>query len=243
MRLYNGDCLEVLDLLIKEEVKVDFIFSDLPYGTTNCKWDTLIDLQIMWDKISKIKRSKSTPVALFAQTPFDKILGASNIKQLKYEWIWEKTKATGHLNAKKSPMKAHENILIFYEKPPVYNYIKTFGHKRKTSKAEHKKNCKESDIYSKNQKPTSYDSTERYPRSVLKFHSDTQKSKLHPTQKPLALIEYFIKTYSNKGDVVIDLTMGSGTTGEGCKRLCRDFVGVELDKNYYDIAVKRIKEA
>ena len=122
---YQGDAIEVMKQLIEEGVKVDLILTDPPYGTTNCKWDSIIDLHSMWDCISKIKKSNKVATLLFAQTPFDKVLGTSNIKELKYEWIWEKTQATGHLNSKKMPMKAHENILVFYEKLPKYFPQKT----------------------------------------------------------------------------------------------------------------------
>ncbi len=240
LKLINGECLEELDKLITQGVKVDAIIADIPYGTTKCKWDEVIPLDEMWKRLQLIKKDKSTPIVLFAQTPFDKVLGCSNLKQLKYEWIWEKTSATGHLNAKKMPMKAHENILVFYEKPPVYNPQKTSGHIRKVSKAEHKINCNESDVYNKGQKATTYDSDERYPRSVQIFSSDKQVSNLHPTQKPIALMEYLVKTYSVEGDIVLDFTMGSNTTGLACKNLNRDFIGIELDENYFKIAENRI---
>lgn len=239
IRLIHGDCLEVMDRLIEEGVKVDAIITDIPYGTTQCKWDSVLNLQVMWKHLKQLRKDKS-PTILFGQTPFDKVLGSSNIKELKYEWIWEKTAATGHLNAKKMPMKAHENILVFYKKPPTYNPQKTFGHIRKTSKAEHKINCKESDVYNKGQKMTTYDSTERYPRSVIKFPSDKQTCNLHPTQKPLALMEYLVNTYTNKNDLVLDFTAGSFTTGVACKKLDRKFIGIELEKKYYDIGVERI---
>ena len=159
---------------------------------------------------------------------------------LKYEWIWEKTAATGHLNAKKMPMKAHENILVFYKKPPVYNPQKTTGHERKVSKAEHKENCKESEVYNKGQKATTYDSTERYPRSVQLMASDKQKSNLHPTQKPLALCEYFIKTYSNEGDLVLDNCAGSGTTAEAARNLKRDYIVIEKEESHYNTIIERL---
>lgn len=240
--LHNGDCLEVMDELIKKGIKVDAIITDIPYGTTKCKWDSIIPLDQMWKRLNKIKKDETTPIVLFAQTPFDKVLGVSNIKQLKYEWIWEKTSATGHLNAKKMLMKAHENVLIFYEKLPIYNPQKTKGHERKISKAEHKTNCKESDVYNKGQRLTTYDSTERYPRSVQIFSTDKQTCNLHPTQKPLALIEYLVKTYTNEGDIILDFTMGSGTTGVACKNLNRNFIGIELDEEYFKIAQQRIDE-
>jgi site-specific DNA-methyltransferase (adenine-specific) len=176
------------------------------------------------------------------------VLGASNLKLLKYEWIWEKTQATGHLNAKKMPMKAHENILVFYKNLPTYNPQKTDGHVRKVSKGYQRDICikrreeKYGDnyLYGKETTAPDYDSTERYPRSVLTFASDKQKSKLHPTQKPLALIEYMIKTYTNEGDLILDNACGSGTCGLGAKNLGRNYIMMEKDPNYYEITCARL---
>lgn len=237
---YKGDCLELMPKHVKDN-SIDLILADLPYGTTQCKWDCLISLPELWNEYKRVIKPNGA-ILLFAQTPFDKVLGASNLQMLRYEWIWEKTSATGHLNAKKMPMKAHENILVFYNKLPTYNPQKTKGHKRKVSKAEHKTNCKESDVYNKGQKLTSYDSTERYPRSVQLFSSDKQKSKLHPTQKPLPLIEFFIKTYTNEGDLILDNTCGSGTTGLGAKNLNRNYIMMEKDELIYEVAKKRVEE-
>jgi site-specific DNA-methyltransferase (adenine-specific) len=237
--ILKGDCLEIMKSI--PDCSIDMILCDLPYGTTKCKWDTIIDLKMLWLQYERIIKDNGA-IILTAQTPFDKVLGASNLKLLKYEWIWEKTSATGHLNSKKMPMKAHENILVFYKNPPVYNYQKTEGHKRKVSRAEHKINCKESEVYNKGQKLTTYDSTERYPRSVLKFASDKQKSKLHPTQKPLDLMKYFIKTYSNEGDIVLDNCAGSGTTGEACIETNRNFILIENEDKYIKIIKDRLNK-
>tara|TARA_R110000803_G_scaffold5230_12_gene17385 strand:- start:1534 stop:2013 length:480 start_codon:yes stop_codon:yes gene_type:complete len=155
---------------------------------------------------------------------------------LRYEWIWEKPNATGFFNAKKMPMKAHENILVFYKKLPTYNYIKTVGHDRKTATRE----GANSEVYGKAVQKTSYDSTERYPRSVQVFSSDKQRSKLHDTQKPLALIDYLVKTYSNEGDKVLDFCMGSGTLGVSTKKLNRRFTGMEIDQDIFESAKQRI---
>ena len=215
---------------------VDMILCDLPYGTTKNQWDTVIPLDILWREYLRVCRGA---ILLFAQTPFDKVLGASNLSMLKYEWIWEKTHTTGFLNAKKMPLKAHENILVFYKKLPTYNPIKSTGHPRKTAiKRKDSGTC-----YGKQDfEEIAYDSTERYPRSVLKYSSDKQKSKLHPTQKPVALLEYLIKTYTKEGDVILDNCMGSGSTGVACINTGRSFVGIEKDTTYYSTAVKRLKE-
>jgi DNA modification methylase len=236
--IYKGDCLELMPKFVDDK-SIDMIFCDLPYGTTKCKWDSVINLPKLWSEYERVIKDNGV-ILLFAQTPFDKVLGASNLKLLKYEWIWEKTSATGHLNAKKMPMKAHENLLVFYKKPPTYNPQKTSGHERKVSKAEHKTNCKESEVYNKGQKLTTYDSTERYPRSVQVFTSDKQTSCLHPTQKPLSLIEYMIRTYTNEGDLILDNTCGSGTTGLGAKNLGRNFIMMEQDPEHYETACKRV---
>ena len=238
--LFNADCLIAMQEI--GDNSVDMILCDLPYGTTNCKWDSVIDLKLLWEQYERIIKDNGA-IVLTAQTPFDKVLGSSNLKILKYEWIWEKTQATGHLNAKKMPMKAHENVLVFYKKIPVYNPIKTFGHKRKVSSKEHKLNTKnnQTEIYNKSDDFSNYDSTERYPRSIQVFKSDKQKTSLHPTQKPVALMEYLIKTYTNEGMVVLDNCMGSGTTGVACKKLNRRFIGIELDEKYFEIAKSRIE--
>jgi DNA modification methylase len=234
-----GDGLELMKLI--PDKSIPLIFADLPYGTTKCRWDTPIDLIKMWQQYERIM-TPNAAVLLFAQSPFDKVLGASNLPLLKYEWIWEKTQATGHLNAKKMPMKAHENILVFYKNLPTYNPQMTYGHKRKTATAHHKRNCKTGDIYGKCDNFSDYDSTDRFPRSVLKFKSDKQKQNLHSTQKPLSLVEYFIKTYSNEGDVVLDNTAGSFTLAIGCLNNNRKYIVMENDENIFNDGMKRIED-
>jgi site-specific DNA-methyltransferase (adenine-specific) len=236
-KVYFGDCLEVMNIIPNKSV--DLIFCDLPYGTTKCKWDSVIDLKRLWLQYERIIKDNGA-ILLTAQTPFDKILGASNLKYLRYEWIWEKTQATGHLNAKKMPMKAHENVLVFYKKSPIYNPIKTTGHKRKVSTAHHKRNTSTGEIYGKCDNFKDYDSVERYPRSVQIFASDKQKQNLFSTQKPLSMVEYFIKTYSNKGNFVLDNASGSGTTGLACQNLERGFMMIDNDYDNYILSVKRV---
>ncbi len=183
-----------------------------------------------------------TPILLFGAEPFSSKLRCSNIDEYRYDWIWEKTQATGHLDAKKRPMRAYENICVFYAKQPTYNPIKTKGHKRKVSTAHHKRNTNTGDIYGKCDNFADYDSTERYPRNVLKFSTDKQKYNLHPTQKPVALLEYLIKTYTNEGDTVLDFTMGSGSTAIACMNTNRKFIGIELDDKYFEIAKERVRK-
>ena len=234
-KLMFGDCLERMKEI--PDGSVDMVLTDPPYGTTQCKWDTIISLDLMWSELKRITKP-SGAILLMAQTPFDKVLGVSNLSMLKYEWIWEKTTATGHLNAKKCPMKAHENILVFYDKLPTYNPQKTSGHKRKTSKADRSK--LNGDCYGKQEGVTVYDSTDRYPRSVQVFSTDKQKVKLHPTQKPVSLLEYLIKTYSNENETVLDFTFGSCSTGVACLNTNRKFIGIEMDAKYYEIACDRL---
>ena len=236
IKLLQGDCLELMKDI--HDGSVDMILCDLPYGTTQNKWDSIIDLDKLWKEYKRIIKDNGC-IALFAQAPFDKVLAVSNLSMFRYEWIIEKTKCTGHLNAKKMPMKAHENILIFYNKLPKYNPQMTTGHKPVHSYVKHTDDC---DCYGKTKVGISGGgSTVRYPRDVLKFSWDTQKSSLHPTQKPVALLEYLIRTYTNENDLVLDNCMGSGSTGVACKNLNRNFIGIELDKNYFEIAKKRIE--
>lgn len=233
IQLMHGDCLEQMKNI--GTGTVDMILADLPYGTTMCKWDSIIPFEPMWAEIERITTDNAA-ILLFAAAPFDKVLACSNLKLFRHEWIWEKPAATGFFNAKKMPLKAHENVLVFYKSLPTYNPQKTTGHERKTAKRKHK----QSECYGKEFGTSSYDSTERYPRSVIKYSSDKRHSNLHPTQKPVALCEYLISTYTNKGDLVLDFCMGSGTSGVAAKNLQRDFVGIEQDGTYFEIAEDRI---
>lgn len=229
----------------------DMIFTDLPYSVTQNSWDCMINLDKLWEQYKRIIK-KNGCIALWAQAPFSHILALSNIKQYKYEWIIEKTKATGHLNAKKMPMKAHENIIIFsdldespetiqifYGKLPVYNPQMKEGN---TPVHSYTKHTTDGSCYGKTKIGISGGgSTQRYPRDVLQFRWDTQKSSLHPCQKPLEACKYFIKTYTTDGEIVLDSCMGSGTTGVACRNLNRRFIGIEMEEKYFKIAKERIK--
>jgi site-specific DNA-methyltransferase (adenine-specific) len=231
-RLIHGDCLAVLPTL--PDQSVDLVLADLPYGTTRCGWDSIIPLQPLWEQYWRVC---SGAIVLFAQPPFDKILGSSCLGSLRYEWIWEKTHATGHLNANRAPLKAHENILVFYRRQPTYNPQKTQGHVRKTAT----KRGDSTAVYgAQTFEPIKYDSTERFPRSVLRFASDKQRSAVHDTQKPVALLEYLIRTYTDPGDTVLDNCMGSGSTGLACLNSGRRFVGIEQDPTIFTTAVTRL---
>ncbi len=237
--IIHGDCLEVMKNI--EDKSINLILADLPYASTHCRWDSPIDLTLLWEQYKRIIKDNGA-ILLTAQTPFDKVLGCSNLKMLRYEWIWEKTQPTGHLNAKKAPMRAHENVLVFYKHLPIYNAQMTHGHPRKVSTAHHKRNTSTGDIYAKCDNFTDYDSTDRYPRSVQVFASDKQKMNLHSTQKPVALFEYLIRTYTNEGDIVLDNVAGSGTTGIACINSNRKYILIEKEKEFYDIIINRIIE-
>lgn len=227
-----GDCFEVMAQA--PDASVDLILCDLPYGTTQNKWDSVLDLERLWAEYWRIAKSNAA-VVLTAQPPFDKLLGASQIAALKYEWIWEKAKATGHLNAKKQPMKAHENILVFYKQQCIYNPQMVQGEEYKPGGGASKK-----DNYGDFEAVRENDGKLRYPRSVQFFKHETKP--IHPTQKPVELFEYLIKTYSNEGDLVLDNCAGSGTTAIACENTNRRWVCIEKDEDYANKAVERIKE-
>lgn len=224
------------------------VFADLPYGTTKCKWDSLVDLDIFWEECWRVLKPNGVVVCT-AQFPFTAILSNSQLKYLRYDWTWEKTQATGYQNAKTHPMKAHENVLVFYKKLPKYNPQKTKGHVRKVSKAENRNRCIQRRIevhgddylYGKETGAPTYDSTERYPRSVIKFAKDVQKLALHRTQKPEGLLEYFVNTYTDEGDIVVDPARGSNTTGVVCDRLNRGYYGIEKDPIIFEQGLERRK--
>ena len=212
-----GDSIEQMDILIAQKRKFKLIFADIPFGTTNCKWDSIIPFEKMWDRINKLSY-EDTAVVLCGQQPFTSALIMSNIKNFKYQWVYEKAQAGAGFNAKKRPLSAHEDIIVFYKKQPTYNPQITNGHKRKVSSAKSRIKCairnNEHDKAYNNQNINNipdYDSTERYPRSVLKFSTDKQKIAIHGTQKPIALGQYIIKTYLNKGEDMLDFTCGSGS--------------------------------
>jgi site-specific DNA-methyltransferase (adenine-specific) len=236
-KIYCGDCLKVMETF--PDNCIDLIICDLPYGITKCEWDIQIQLDRLWEQYNRIKK-QNTAIILFSKPPFDKLLACSNINMFKYEWIWEKTNGVGYLNAKKMPLQCHENILVFYDKLPTYNPQITDNHKRKISKINQRINCKDGGIYNDHSNRKDYNSTKRYPRDVLVFKSDKQVCNIHPAQKPLKLIEYFIKTYSNEGDIVLDNCLGSGTTALASKRLNRSFVGIEIDPYYVEKANERV---
>lgn len=231
--VHNADCFDVFPSIA--DGSVDLVLTDIPYGTTQCKWDSVLDLQMMWEHLYRIAKP-SAAIILFSAQPFTSVLVASNLRDWRTEWVWEKGNATGFLNAKKQPLRAHENIEVFYRRQPTYNPQMTEGHERKTSK----RKSVNSECYGKALNLTEYDSTKRYPRDVQFFSSDKQKGNFHPTQKPVSLMRYLIETYSNAGETVLDFTMGSGTTGVACMDTNRNFIGIEKDKEIYQVACTRM---
>ena len=235
--LWNGDCISLMDNI--DDKSIDCIITDLPYQqTSRNKWDVIIPFELLWKQYKRIVKD-SAAIILFGNGMFTADLMTSNRDMWRYNLIWEKTQPTGFLNARKMPLRNHEDICVFYKKLPTYNPQKTTGHIRKVSKAEHKIGCKNTTDYGEHGL-TTYDSTERYPKSVWKFAKDVQKSALHPTQKPLGLLEELIKTYTNENDLILDSCMGSGTTGLACKNLNRRFIGIEKEEKYFKITKERI---
>jgi DNA modification methylase len=241
INLFKGNCLELMKDI--ESGSVDAIITDPPYGTTACKWDSVIDFGLMWEQLNRIIKPNGA-IVLFGSEPFSSALRMSNIKGYKYDWVWEKTRFTGNLNAKIMPLKAHEIISIFNCKGNYYP-IKTIIEphlvdKRKTinnSKIKSGGGFNGSKEYINIR--TKDDGT-RYPKSILKIKNPNNNS-LHPTQKPVALIEYLIRTYTNENETVLDFTMGSGTAGVACLNTNRNFIGIEMDDKYFEIAKTRIE--
>lgn len=232
-----GDCLELMKNL--PDKSVDFILCDLPYGTTQCKWDTVIPFEPLWQQYERVIKDNGA-IVLFGAEPFSSHLRLSNIKLFKYDWVWDKIKGTGFLNARKQPMRNHEIISVFYKKQCTYNPQKTSGHKRKQSfRAKHL----QTEVYGEMVNDYTYDSTDRYPRSIQEFSTDTQNSSIHPTQKPVALFEYLIKTYTNEGDTVLDNCAGSGTTAVACINTDRQFIVMEKEEKYFEVIKERVADA
>ena len=223
-----------MEELADENIKVDMVLTDLPYGTTQNKWDTIIPFEAMWEGVHSIT-NPNTPLVFFSQMPFTIKLADSNIKEFRYEWIWEKEQGTGYLNSKRMPLKIHENILVFYQKLPYYNPQMRDNEKRTIHRND--KTVKTTN-YGKHIEIQESQYIGRYPVDIIKFNRN--KNNTHPTQKPVELLEYLIRTYTKPNDTVLDFTMSSGSTGVACQNTNRKFIGIELNKEYYDIAVERL---
>ena len=234
--LFQGDCLDIMPLI--PDKSIDMILADLPYGTTACKWDTIIPFEPLWKQYKRIIKDNGA-IVLTASQPFTSALVMSNPDWFKYEWIWEKSHPTGFASSKYNPLKYHESVLIFCEGKTVYNPQMTKG------KPNHSmgKIVNGGQIKSESQVNItaiqSQQSENKFPKSVQKFSNPRFKG-MHPTQKPVALFEYLLKTYSNENMTIFDPCMGSGTTGVACKNLNRNFIGIEKDDNYFKIAEQRI---
>jgi site-specific DNA-methyltransferase (adenine-specific) len=232
--IYNGDCLEVMDYLIEQGVKVDAIITDPPYGTTACSWDSIIPFDKMWDRINKLSKEK-TPILLFGSEPFNSKLRLSNIKMYKHDWIWRKEQGANFMLMKYQPQKIHEIISVFCNGTNNYYPIMTAGKPFKTGRGvagEHLKNVK---------KVVTINDGTRFPLSIITVNTEKTKS-YHPTQKPVALMHYLIETYTKKGDLILDFTSGSFTTCVAAEQLNRRSIGIELEKKYCDVGVKRLSQ-
>tara|TARA_R110001583_G_scaffold103161_1_gene250160 strand:+ start:727 stop:1473 length:747 start_codon:yes stop_codon:yes gene_type:complete len=239
IKLYKGDCLEIMKEI--PDGSIDAIITDPPYGTTACKWDSVIDFELMWEQLNRIVKHNGA-IVLFGSEPFSSALRMSNIKNYKYDWIWKKNRGSNFATLKYQPFKEHEIISVFNK----HNYYPIKEERSNGGKARAKYKINASNTGKRdtlnNMKSTDLgyiDKNLRYPSSVQKFNTEVGK---HPTQKPVALMEYLIKTYTNENELVLDFTMGSGSTGDACKNTKRNFIGIEKDENYFKIAEKRIKE-
>ena len=232
-----GDCLEVMKTI--NDKSIDAIICDLPYGTTNIDWDNIIPMDKLWEQYDRILKDNGV-IVLFGSEPFSSMVRTSNLKNYKYDWKWEKAKATLHTLCKKRPMKSDEDIMVFYKQQPTYNPQMTIGakYKGRNNTKSHKELKGEWLI---GQGSRSNNEGTRYPRTNIYFANEN-KAGQHPTQKPLELLEYLVKTYTNEGDMVLDNTMGSGSTMVACVGTKRNGIGIEMDENYFNIAKKRVEE-
>ena len=232
--IIHGDCLEVMRQF--PDKSIDMILCDLPYGMTGCKWDTIIPFEPLWEQYERVIKDNRA-IVLFGMQPFTSALVMSNPELFKYDLVWDKKNPTGHLNAKIMPLRRHESVLVFGKGKVVYNPQMRQGKKRwKGGFSETNRGC-----YGKHKATRSYNDT-YYPTSVIEINNANQKAKEHPTQKPVALFEYLIKTYTNEGEIVLDNCIGSGTTAIACINTGRNFIGIEIEEKYVKIARERIEK-
>ena len=239
IQLFKGDCLEVMKDI--PDKSIDMVLCDLPYGTTACKWDTIIPFEPLWEQYNRIIKDNGA-IVLFGSEPFSSALRMSNLKDYKYDWVWEKTKFANFALVRKQPRKLHETISIFYKKQPTYNPQMEKGEPYKDNRTQKQDSRTMTDgetIKFSSRTPIVNEGV-RFPKSIIKFGNPSGKGHLHPTQKPVELLEYLIKTYTNEGETVLDNTMGSGSTGEACLKTNRNFIGIEQDDKYFEIAYNRI---
>lgn len=254
-KLFNDDCLGVMDYLIEQGIQVDCILTDPPYGTTKCKWDSVIPFDEMWSRLNKIIKPNGA-IVLFGSEPFSSALRMSNIKNYRYDWKWDKVTGGGHLNAKHRPMQRFEDIMVFSKNKHLYypqmEELTEEEYRKKIAKIpKERHHISNSEITSKRYElplleRNLEDYKKKYPSNVLVYSKYMKECnnvrRVHPTQKPVDLLEYLIKTYTNEGDLVLDFTMGSGSTGVACMNLNRKFIGIELDEKYFNISIDRIFE-
>lgn len=231
--LMHGCCLARMSEI--QTASVDLILADLPYGTTQCAWDVVIPFEPLWSEYLRVTK-RAAAIVLTAAQPFASALVMSKPELFRYDWIWEKGNATGFLNANKQPLRSHESALVFYREQPCYYPQKTGGHVRKTAA----RKTVNSECYGKALSLSCYDSSERFPRTVQFFSSDKQLGSFHPTQKPVAWMEFLIRTYTVAGMTVLDNTMGSGTTGVAAVRAGCNFIGIEKEATHFATAKRRI---
>ena len=240
VELYQGDCLEVMKGL--PSGSIDAIIADLPYGTTACAWDVIIPFGPLWAEYKRIIKSRGA-IVLFGSQPFTTLLIASNLEWFRYCWVWRKERGQNFLLAKKQPLKSHEDISVFCQGQCVYNPQMTTAPESNIRQPQ-RHTAHYSEVYNhKKMASVDYDPTKRFPLSVLSFSCGRARDKVHPNEKPVALLEYLIRTYTNLGETVLDNTMGSGTTGIAAINTRRSFIGIELRQDYFDIAQRRISEA
>ena len=231
--LRHGDCLEVMADI--PDGSVDMVLTDPPYGTTACKWDSVIPFEPMWAHLKRITK-KNGAIVMTASQPFTSALVMSNVKMFKYCWVWDKVRPSGFQIAKYRPMMRHEDVCVFSQVTPVYNKQMVLRDKPVSGRVASSSDS--SPIKYNDGKKRTY--THKNPQSILEYNKGSDGKYIHPTQKPVALMEYLIKTYTNEGETVLDFTMGSGTTGVAAKNLGRDFIGIEMDETYFNIAKERI---
>jgi site-specific DNA-methyltransferase (adenine-specific) len=232
--LYHGDCLEEMKKI--KSGSIDMVLTDPPYGTTACKWDSIIPLEPMWEQLRRIIKPNGA-IVMTASQPFTTTLIASNMKMFKYCWVWDKKNSTGFLNAKKQPLRRTEDVVIFYSKQPTYTPAMEVRGKARVKGGYNKDGGSDNYGVFHDVKKMS---NEYYPTNVLDISNAHRAGKVHPTQKPVILMEYLIKTYTNHMETVLDFTMGSGTTGVACVNTNRKFIGIEMDDKYFEIAKDRI---
>lgn len=238
--LLQGDCLELMKQIPDESI--DMILCDPPFGKTQCAWDKIIDFKELWKAYNRIIKPNGA-IVLFANEPFASHLRLSNVKDYKYDWVWRKPKGTGHLNAKKQPLRDTEYILVFYQKQCTYNPQFTKGEPFSKQKGGKINTDSNAEVYGNFKNGADFkndNSGFRYPKTVLEF-GVVERGTVHPTQKPVPLLEYLIKTYTNEGETVLDSCMGSGSTGVACVNTNRSFIGMELEEKYFKIAQERIE--